>query len=450
MGRLAILTIPVGKTLMVQFLNSSNVSPLTCVKSTGVSSNLLTHGCQSRLQPGQSFHRSLPRDWRGIPRDFPPQQTGSTVQSSSQNVSVALGDRSYDILIESGCLPRLAAIVEPWGVRFGQGKPSRKAAIISDSNVRYAADIAARSLRDAGWACEVIELEPGEPTKRQEVISSIYDRLVAMQADRRTIVFAVGGGVIGDAAGFAAATYNRGLPFVQCPTTLLADVDSSVGGKVGINHPQAKNLIGAFHQPLGVVIDTDLLKTLPDREYRAGLAEVVKYGVILDADFFAWMESHIAELNARDPQALQHAIARSCRLKADVVEHDEYERTGLRAVLNYGHTFGHAFEALSGYGELLHGEGVAIGMVYASRLAEALGRIDASMTRRQVELLQALHLPTRLPVHLNWPTTEVIGRMRLDKKSEAGKLRFVLPTQMGHVELVDGVDETLVARILNS
>ena len=372
------------------------------------------------------------------------------MHSSSQTVSVQLGERSYDILIESGCLPRLAALIEPWGVRFGQGKPSRKAAVISDSNVRYAADIAASSLRSAGWTCEVIELEPGEPTKRQEVISRVYDRLVAMQADRRTIVIAVGGGVIGDAAGFAAATYNRGLPFVQCPTTLLADVDSSVGGKVGINHPQAKNLIGAFHQPLGVVIDTDLLRTLPDREYRAGLAEVVKYGVILDAEFFAWMEGHIAELNARDPRSLQHAIARSCRLKADVVEHDEYERTGLRAVLNYGHTFGHAFEALSGYGELLHGEGVAIGMVYASRLAESLGRIDHAMTRRQVELLKALHLPTQLPVGLNWSADEVISRMRLDKKSEAGQLRFVLPTRMGHVELVDGVDEALVRHVLET
>lgn len=370
------------------------------------------------------------------------------MQPTSQTVVVNLGERSYDILIESGCLPRLGTIVEPWGIRFGQGKPSRKAAVISDSNVRYAAEIATRSLRDAGWSCEMIELEPGEPTKRQEVISRIYDRLVAMQADRRTIVFAVGGGVIGDAAGFAAATYNRGLPFVQCPTTLLADVDSSVGGKVGINHPQAKNLIGAFHQPLGVVIDTDLLNTLPDREYRAGLAEVVKYGVILDADFFAWLESHISELNSRDPHSLKHAIARSCRLKADVVEHDEYERTGLRAVLNYGHTFGHAFEALSGYGELLHGEGVAIGMVYASRLAEILGRIEASMTRRQVELLQALHLPTQLPAHLGWSTDEILSRMRLDKKSEAGKLRFVLPTRMGHVELVDGVDETLVRNVL--
>jgi len=316
--------------------------------------------------------------------------------------------------------------------------------------VRHGAQIALDSLKAAGWQCELIELEPGEPTKRQEVISAIYDRLVQMQADRRTVVFAVGGGVIGDAAGFAAATYNRGLPFIQCPTTLLADVDSSVGGKVGINHPQAKNLIGAFHQPLGVVIDLALLDTLPDREYRAGLAEVVKYGVILDAEFFAWLEQNILQINTRDADALEHAIARSCRLKADVVEHDEYERTGLRAVLNYGHTFAHAFEALSGYGELLHGEAVAIGMVYASRLAERLGRVNTEMTQRQVNLLQALHLPTQLPASSKWTNDEVISRMRLDKKTEAGKLRFVLPTRMGHVELVEGVEEKFVREVLEA
>ena len=383
-------------------------------------------------------------------RRVPFSSIGPHVSASPTIVSVSLAERSYDIVIESGCLARITSIIEPWCTRFGQGKPSRSAAIISDSNVIAVAKQVQETLKAASWKCELIELEPGEPTKRQEVISSIYDRLVQMQADRKTAVIAVGGGVIGDAAGFAAATYNRGLPFIQCPTTLLADVDSSVGGKVGINHPQAKNLIGAFHQPLGVVIDLALLKTLPDREYRAGLAEVVKYGVILDADFFTWQEQNVASINARDPLALQHAIARSCRLKADVVEHDEYERSGLRAVLNYGHTFAHAFEALSGYGELLHGEAVSIGMVYASRLAEKLGRIGAEVTQRQVELLRALHLPIRLPNGSKWSSDEVISRMRLDKKSEAGKLRFVLPTRMGHVELVGGVDESLVRDVLET
>ncbi|RLS56238.1 MAG: 3-dehydroquinate synthase [Planctomycetota bacterium] len=376
--------------------------------------------------------------------------SASASTANLQTVSVALSERSYEIHIQPGCLANLASIIEPWNVRFGQGKTSRTGVIVSDSNVRSHAETARQSLVAAGWRIELIELPPGEPTKNLAVISSIYDRLVDLPADRRTVVFAVGGGVIGDAAGFAAASYNRGMPFIQCPTTLLSDVDSSVGGKVGVNHPKAKNLIGAFHQPLGVVIDTEVLRTLPDREYRAGLAEVVKYGVILDAEFFSWLEDNQAALNTRDPQALLWAITRSCRLKADVVEHDEYERTGLRAVLNYGHTFGHAFEALAGYGELLHGEGVSIGMVYASRLAVALGRIPEAMTQRQVALLSGLGLPTVLPARCQWPTEEILGRMRLDKKSEAGLLRFVLPTRMGHVELVDGVDEALVRRVLES
>lgn len=367
---------------------------------------------------------------------------------SPRTVSVSLADRSYDIVIQDGVLPRIAEIVEPWCIRFGRGQAARSAAIIYDSNVRYGAITVQNSLAATGWRCELIELEPGETTKRQEVISSIYDRLVAMHADRKTVVFAIGGGVTGDAAGFAAATYNRGLPFIQCPTTLLADVDSSVGGKVGINHPLAKNLIGAFHQPLGVVIDTSMLSTLPDREFRSGLAEVVKYGVILDAGFFDWIEQHAEQITARDPQILQQAIARSCRLKADVVEQDEYEWTGLRAVLNYGHTFAHAFEALSGYGELLHGEAVAIGMVYASRLAERLKRIDATITQRQIDLLQKFHLPTLLPATSRWSDEQILGRMRLDKKTEAGKLRFVLPSRLGQVELVSGVNEAVVRDML--
>jgi 3-dehydroquinate synthase len=196
----------------------------------------------------------------------------------------------------------------------------------------------------------------------------LYDQLVDMAADRRTIVVAIGGGVTGDLAGFVAATYARGLRFVQVPTTLLSMVDSSVGGKTGINHPRGKNLIGAFHQPIGVLIDLTTLTTLPDREYRSGLAEVVKYGVILDHEFFDYLEKNVEGLNARTPEVLRHVVARSCELKADVVRQDEYETTGLRAVLNYGHTFGHAFEALSGYGGLLHGEAVSIGMICASRL----------------------------------------------------------------------------------
>ena len=252
--------------------------------------------------------------------------------------------------------------------------------------------------------------------------------------------------MVGDAAGFVAATYARGIRLVGVPTTLLAQVDSSVGGKVAVNHPKAKNLIGAFHQPSGVLIDTSTLESLPERDYRSGLAEVIKYGVILDEEFFDFLEENVAGLNGRDRDLLGQVIARCCELKAKVVEQDERETTGVRAVLNYGHTFAHAHEALAGYGELLHGEAVAIGMVQASRLAETLGRIDSETTRRQVTLLEAVGLPVTAP---EGPTTdEIIDRMMLDKKTTGGRLRFVLPTRMGHVELVDEVDEALVRDVL--
>ena len=256
--------------------------------------------------------------------------------------------------------------------------------------------------------------------------------------------------MVGDAAGFVAATYARGVSFVQIPTSLLAHVDSSVGGKVGVNHPQAKNLIGAFYQPLGVLIDTATLQTLPDREYRSGLAEVVKYGVILDRSFFEFLESNTSGLNERTPDIMRQVIARCCRLKADVVEQDEFERTGMRAVLNYGHTFAHAFEALSGYGQLLHGEAVAIGMIYASRLAERRRLIAASVTQRQVKLLQGLGLPTHLSDTVEFSSQEILDRMKLDKKTVSGQLRFVLPTQMGRVELFRDVSQDDVRSVLEA
>jgi 3-dehydroquinate synthase len=260
--------------------------------------------------------------------------------------------------------------------------------------------------------------------------------MLDVETDRRSVVIAVGGGVVGDLAGFVAATFARGLCLYQVPTTLLAQVDSSVGGKVGINLPGAKNMVGAFWQPQGVLADTAVLATLPDREYRSGLAEVVKYGVILDAQFFAYLEEHIAELNERDSAVLRHVIARSCRLKADVVEADEREETGQRAVLNYGHTFCHALEAATGYGEFLHGEAVSIGMLCASRLAERLGRIAAADTALQFELLAALGLPTGMP---DVDPEAMLAAMRHDKKVAAGKLRFVLPSRIGAVEMVGNV-----------
>jgi len=375
--------------------------------------------------------------------------TTTNTSTDHHLVHVNLADRSYDIVVASGELPQAARMIESWSQVRQHKSGSRSALVVTDVNVleTHAGQVV-RSLREAGWRCEVEALPAGETTKSLEQANRLYDRLIDLQADRHTLVVAVGGGVIGDLAGFVAATYARGIPFVQIPTTLLSQVDSSVGGKVGVNHPRAKNMIGAFYQPLGVLIDTSLLETLPDREYRAGLAEVVKYGVILDASFFEYLETHVAELNRRIPEVLRHVVARSCRLKADVVEHDEFERTGLRAVLNYGHTFAHAFEALCGYGELLHGEAVAIGMVYASRLADRLGRIPVELTTRQEQLLRRLSLPVRLPHPKALPIDSLLGRMQLDKKTVGGQLRFVLPSRLGHVELVDGVPPAEVTTVI--
>jgi 3-dehydroquinate synthase len=375
--------------------------------------------------------------------------SGST-SAPSETVSVALGPRSYDVVIATGTLDSWGQVLETWCQRHGKPVATgRKALVVSDRHVAMHAQTATESLHRSGWHTGRVDLEPGEQAKSLPVVSRLYDALVDLKADRRTVVVAVGGGVVGDTAGFAAATYARGIPFVQVPTTLLAHVDSSVGGKVGINHPHGKNLIGAFHQPLGVFIDTATLATLPDRDYRSGLAEVVKYGVIFDQEFFAFLEANIAGLNRREPDILRRIVARSCRLKADVVEQDEFEITGLRALLNYGHTFAHAYEALIGYGELQHGEAVAIGMIHASRLAERIGRIEHSVTERQLALLSDLHLPTRLPATCRLETEAALDRMQLDKKSVGGTIRFVLPTGIGHVDLVDTVPVDDVRAVLN-
>ena len=369
--------------------------------------------------------------------------------ADSATVHVNLAERSYDILIASDSLSSVAPTAESWYERRFPGKDGQRSAlVVTDRNVAHHAEKVLGSLIDAGWKAELEQLEPGETTKSLAVISNLYDRLVAMKADRKTAVIAVGGGVIGDSAGFLAATYGRGVPFIQIPTSLLADVDSSVGGKVGINHPAAKNLIGSFYQPLGVFIDTSVLATLPERDYLSGMAEVVKYGVILDAGFFDYLEQNIAGLKSREPAVLRHIIARSCQLKADVVEQDEYERTGLRAVLNYGHTFAHAFEALAGYGELLHGEAVSIGMLYASRLAEKRGLIDADVTARQRGLIESLGMISQLPAGSDFAADAILDKMKLDKKTVAGQLRFVLPTRMGNVETFGDVPESDVRDVL--
>jgi 3-dehydroquinate synthase len=369
-------------------------------------------------------------------------------------VPVSLGARSYEIVITSGKLDSWAATLNAWVARRPQffaapnSGPAGKALVVTDRRVGPThARRAQQSLNATGWVTAGVEMEAGEQSKTLASAAQLYDALAELKADRRTIVVAVGGGVVGDTAGFAAATYARGIPFVQVPTTLLAQVDSSVGGKVGVNHPRGKNLIGAFHQPLGVFIDTQTLETLADRDYRSGLAEVIKYGVSLDQEFLAFLESHVDGLNSRAPDVLRQVVARSCQIKARVVEEDEQELTGLRALLNYGHTFAHAYEALLGYGRLLHGEAVAIGMVHASRLAERLGRIDAADTKRLVGLLEAVQLPIDLP-RGPLDAEAILDRMRLDKKSIGGTLRFVLPMAIGHVELVDGVPEADVRTLL--
>jgi 3-dehydroquinate synthase len=351
--------------------------------------------------------------------------------SDLKNVHVALSERSYDIEIGAGNLAEIGRLTTDC-------TRVTHAIVMTDANVeRPHAQIVGESLAATGAEVDLVVVEPGEPSKSVDSAFQLWNQMLELGADRKSVVVAAGGGVVGDLAGFIAATYGRGVSFVQAPTSLLAQVDSSVGGKVGINLPGAKNMVGAFWQPLAVLIDVDTLKTLPDREYRSGLAEVVKYGVILDADFFAYLEAHVAELNARDPEVLIEIVTKSCRLKADVVEADERETLGLRAVLNYGHTFAHAFESSCGYGELLHGEAVSIGMLCASRLAERLGRIDVEATRRQLDLLTALQLPVDVP---DADRRELLAIMRRDKKVEHGRLRYILPSKIGAVQLVDDVD----------
>ncbi|MCC6125936.1 MAG: 3-dehydroquinate synthase [Pirellulales bacterium] len=354
------------------------------------------------------------------------------MSAAPQTIHVNLAERSYDIEIGGGILSRLGKFVAERG-------RTTHAVLITDENVQepYAMR-ATESLVREGIDVDLIAVPPGETSKSIEAATDLWRGMLDLGTDRKSIVVAVGGGVVGDLAGFVAATFARGLRFFQAPTSLLAQVDSSVGGKVGINLPEAKNMVGAFHQPAGVLIDTSTLATLPANEYRSGLAEVVKYGVILDADFFAYLEAHAAEINARREDALTHVIARCCRLKAEVVRHDEREETGLRAVLNYGHTFGHAFESLSGYGKLLHGEGVAIGMCCAARLARRLGRVDDGFVESQNGLLESFGLPTAVP---SLDREKILEAMRRDKKVQHGKLKFVLPNRLGHVESVGDIDE---------
>jgi 3-dehydroquinate synthase len=330
-------------------------------------------------------------------------------------VAIELGDRSYPIVIGNGLL----------GERATWADVPRSAAAMVVTNETVAPlylDRLVAALQGRFAQVHRVVLPDGEAHKDWTTLNQVFDALLANGCDRKTVLFALGGGVVGDMTGFAAACYMRGVPFVQVPTTLLAQVDSSVGGKTAINHPLGKNMIGAFHQPVRVVCDLDTLATLPAREFSAGLAEVIKYGPIADMAFLDWIEANLQALLRRDTAALAHAVRRSCEIKAWVVGQDERE-SGLRAILNFGHTFGHAIESGLGYGEWLHGEAVGCGMVMAMTLSQRLGLVDAAFTERLTRLVQAAGLPVQGPA---LGAERYLELMRLDKKSEAGDIRFVV------------------------
>lgn len=361
------------------------------------------------------------------------------MQGVRQVVRVPLGERSYSIDIGDGLLAKAAEWVR-------SRVKTDHVVLITDRRVGplYLEGVRA-ALGQAKLRVSAIEVDAGERSKSVAVAQRLWEELVEVGATRQSVVVALGGGVVGDLAGFVAATFARGLKLLQIPTTLLAQVDSSVGGKVAINLPKAKNMVGAFWQPSGVLIDTDTLATLPQREYRAGLAEVVKYGAALDEAFFVWLEEHVEAVLGREPQALAYLIGRCCQLKAAIVVEDERELSGQRALLNYGHTFGHAFEAVTDYDVLLHGEAVAMGMVCAARLAERLGRIDAQMVQRQQRLLEAFGLPTAPP---ELAPDSVLAAMLHDKKATGRGLRFVLLEGLGRAELVEEVKEADIRAVL--
>jgi 3-dehydroquinate synthase len=360
-----------------------------------------------------------------------------TTPISETPVQIDLGDRRYDILIGE----RLLDAVSTWA-----NLPKAAAAlIVTNTTVAplYAQQLQA-ALAPLYPQIHTVALPDGESHKDWQTLNLIFDELLGKGADRKTVLFALGGGVVGDMTGFAAACYMRGVPFVQVPTTLLAQVDSSVGGKTAINHPIGKNMIGAFYQPQRVVCDLDTLQTLPQREMSAGLAEVIKYGPIADMQFLDWIETNLDALLAREPKALAHAVKRSCEIKAWVVGQDEREG-GIRAILNFGHTFGHAIEAGLGFGEWLHGEAVGCGMVMASHLSQRLGLVDEAFVSRFTALVERAGLPTVGP---KLGADEYLHHMRVDKKAEAGEIKFVLIDKPG-TAIVRGAPDALVARVID-
>jgi len=354
-----------------------------------------------------------------------------------RTLTVALGERSYPIHVGDGLVQRAGELLSPLA--------SRRAIIVTNPVIaQHHLSRLQSGLSVAGLASEVIVVPDGEAHKDWTTLYAVHTRLLEMKAERSTLLIALGGGVVGDLAGFAAATYQRGIPLVQVPTTLLAQVDSSVGGKTAINHPLGKSMIGAFYQPRAVISDTATLATLPDREYRAGIAEVIKYGVIRDLALFEWFEANMERLLARDPQAITHAVVESCRIKAEIVAADERE-TGERALLNFGHTFGHAIETATGYGTWLHGEAVAAGMVLASRLSVLASGLPSREAERVVQLVRRAGLPIEPP---SLELTTWLESMARDKKVESGAVRFVLLESLGRAAIRSGVAAQKVAASL--
>ncbi|QEG21335.1 3-dehydroquinate synthase [Mariniblastus fucicola] len=344
-----------------------------------------------------------------------------------QTVDVPLEDRSYKIHIGSGLIEQLGTLCAPFIA-------DRHVVIISDEKVasHYLPKVesALESVTSRGNSLVVDE---GETSKSLDTCYQLWQEMIELPADRKSVVVALGGGVIGDLAGFVAAGFARGIDFIQIPTSLLAQVDSSVGGKTGVNLPQAKNMVGAFWQPKTVVIDIDVLETLDDRNFRAGLAEVIKYGLIMDDALFTRIESSMEAILNREPAIITELIQRCCQCKADVVTEDETETSGRRAILNYGHTIGHAIEAVYGYGEYLHGEAISIGMVAEAEMAKALGMVDDVFCDRQKAIFESAGLPTTCPAGKEEALIEAMTR---DKKVASGKLNFILPTKIGDVESV--------------
>ena len=361
--------------------------------------------------------------------------------NSSETVRIDLADRSYDIVIGENLLGQAATY---------QNLPKATSAlIVSNTTVAPLYEAALKQALAGHYkTIHTLHLPDGEAYKDWTTLNQIFDTLLGHACDRKTVLFALGGGVVGDMTGFAAASFMRGVPFVQVPTTLLAQVDSSVGGKTAINHPMGKNMIGAFYQPQRVVCDLSVLKTLPARELSAGLAEIIKYGPIADMPFLDWIETHMDALRACEPKAMAHAVRKSCEIKAHVVGQDERE-AGLRAILNFGHTFGHAIEAGLGYGEWLHGEAVGCGMVMAAHLSQAMGLIDAAFVERLTGLIARAGLPIKGPV-LNATDNagQYLALMLHDKKSLAGDIQFVLIEGPGKAR-VSKAPEAMVRAVID-